>query len=120
MPVLLMLLDIVTLSRCHVVSLRCVLLAADPLRPTLEERQKLAGAVHAWRLQYNADNMLQQANPHFKWFKQHLDLKLLTTTPQGYVVVLIKVCAVSHSVLCFTVGLSQIARPQLDMVRACH
>jgi len=60
-------------------------------RPTLDERQKLAAAVHAWRVQYNADNMLQQQPPHFLWFRQHLGLKLLTITPQGHVVVLIKV-----------------------------
>eukprot|EP00775_Hariotina_reticulata_P005378 gene5378-5613_t len=76
-------------------------------RPTLEERQKLAGAVHAWRLQYNADNMLQQPYPHFKWFKQHLDLKLLTTTLQGHVVVLIKMNSlVNMSRLLASAGLS--------------
>jgi hypothetical protein len=61
------------------------------LRPTLEERRKVAQVVHAWRTSFAAHRLLSQPPPHFAFFQQQLGLKPLLVTPQGYVVLLIKV-----------------------------
>uniref|UniRef100_A0A383WN22 CRAL-TRIO domain-containing protein n=1 Tax=Tetradesmus obliquus TaxID=3088 RepID=A0A383WN22_TETOB len=59
-------------------------------RPTVEERRKVAQIVHAWRSSFAAHRLLSQPPPHFGWFQQQLSLKPLLVTPQGYVVLLIK------------------------------
>lgn len=51
----------------------------------------MAGVVHAWRESVGADTLLQQLPPHFDWFQKHLVLRPLLKTPQGHLVVLLKV-----------------------------
>eukprot|EP00882_Tetradesmus_deserticola_P014280 GHRQ01015178.1.p1 GENE.GHRQ01015178.1~~GHRQ01015178.1.p1 ORF type:complete len:203 (+),score=47.61 GHRQ01015178.1:400-1008(+) len=62
-------------------------------RPNLEERRKLARIVHSWRVTYAAHQLVNQLPPHFSFFQQQLGLKPLLLTPQGYVVLLLKVRA---------------------------
>jgi hypothetical protein len=57
----------------------------------MEERRKVAHIVHTWRTTYAAHRLLCQPPAHFSFFQQQLGLKPLLVTPQGYVVLLIKV-----------------------------
>lgn len=57
----------------------------------MEERCRLAGIIHAWRQSVAADVILQRPPANFDWFQKHLMLRPLLTTPQGHVVVLLKV-----------------------------
>ncbi|KAF6256637.1 CRAL-TRIO domain-containing protein [Scenedesmus sp. NREL 46B-D3] len=59
-------------------------------RPNLEERRRVAQGVHSWRTTYAAHRLLSRAPPHFGFFQQQLGLQPLLVTPQGYVVLLIK------------------------------
>eukprot|EP00878_Enallax_costatus_P025895 GHUV01027744.1.p1 GENE.GHUV01027744.1~~GHUV01027744.1.p1 ORF type:complete len:110 (-),score=22.09 GHUV01027744.1:619-948(-) len=68
-------------------------------RQSTEERLKLANYVHTWRVQYVADRLLKQQPPNFAWFQKQVYLKPLVVTPQGHVVVLLKVsCTLNHEV----------------------
>lgn len=60
-------------------------------RQSTEERLKLAKYVHTWRVQYAADKLLKQHPPNFAWFQKQVHLKPLIVTPQGHVVILLKV-----------------------------
>lgn len=65
-------------------------------RPTMEERSRLAGIIHAWRQSVAADVILQRPPPNFARFQKHLVLRPLLTTPQGHVVVLLKLSTLSN------------------------
>lgn len=60
-------------------------------RPTMEERSRLAGVIHAWRETVGADTLLQQLPAHFDWFQKHFVLRPLLKSEQGHVVMLLKV-----------------------------
>lgn len=75
--------------------LRHAMLCYD--RPTLEERSKLAGIIHAWRETVQADTILQQLPANFDWFQKHLVLRPLLKTQQGHMVVLLKVSVLHAS-----------------------
>jgi hypothetical protein len=51
----------------------------------------VAAIVHTWRMTYAAHRLLRQPPAHFAFFQQQLGLKPLLVTPQGSVVLLIKV-----------------------------
>lgn len=51
----------------------------------------VANMVHAWRNKFQADKLLNKLPPAFEFFQQNLTLKPLLVTPQGYVVLLLKV-----------------------------
>lgn len=84
-------------------------------RPTLEERRKVAQIVHAWRSSFAAHRLLSQPPPHFGWFQQQLGLKPLLVTPQGYVVLLIKM----QSVVQMSRSLAAAGLRVSDMVAHC-
>ncbi|KAF8061976.1 ODA7 [Scenedesmus sp. PABB004] len=62
-------------------------------RPNLEERRKVAAIVHAWRLRYGRHAALDAPVPHFAWFQRHLHMRPLAVTPQGHVVLLVKMAS---------------------------
>jgi hypothetical protein len=56
------------------------------------ERRKIASLVHTWRAKVQADTLLLAQRPvHFDWFAKQLVLRPLLLTPDGDMVVLLKV-----------------------------
>lgn len=62
-------------------------------RPRLEEQQALARLHHSYRLQYGVTACLSRPPVHCEFFHTNFGYKLLGTTPQGHVVLLIRVGA---------------------------
>jgi hypothetical protein len=59
----------------------------------MEERRMIANIVHRWRTAVQAHTLLQQLPQHYDWFHERLVLRPLFLTPEGDVVVLLKVSA---------------------------